>query len=174
MAKIITAAEAADLIQDGMTLGVSGFGAFASPDYVMEAMSRKFKEQNTPRDLTIVSGVAPGDFVEDGCGLSKIKDEGIIKTLIASHLRMSPAIGRACSENKIAAFSMPLGVYGQLLNAIGSKRPGIITHVGLNTYADPRQDGCKMNELAKADGREMVELIHVSGKIGRASCRERV
>lgn len=62
---------------------------------------------------------------------------------------MSPAIGRACSENKIAAFSMPLGVYGQLLNAIGSKRPGIITHVGLNTYADPRQDGCKMNALAK-------------------------
>ena len=59
---------------------------------------------------------------------------------------------------------MPLGVYGQLLNAIGSKRPGIITHVGLNTYADPRQDGCKMNALAKADGREMVELIHVSGK----------
>ena len=164
MAKIITAAEAADLIRDGMTLGVSGFGAFASPDYVMAAMSRKFKEQNTPRDLTIVSGVAPGDFVEDGCGLSKIKDEGIIRTLIASHLRMSPAIGRACSENKIAAFSMPLGVYGQLLNAIGSKRPGIITHVGLNTYADPRQDGCKMNELAKADGREMVELIHVSGK----------
>ena len=99
MAKIITAAEAADLIRDGMTLGVSGFGAFASPDCVMEAMSRKFKEQNTPRDLTIVSGVAPGDFVEDGCGLSKIKDAGIIKTLIASHLRMSPAIGRACSEN---------------------------------------------------------------------------
>ena len=164
MAKIITAAEAADLIRDGMTLGVSGFGAFASPDCVMEAMSRKFKEQNTPRDLTIVSGVAPGDFVEDGCGLSKIRDEGIIRTLIASHLRMSPAIGRACSENKIAAFSMPLGVYGQLLNAIGSKRPGIITHVGLNTYADPRQDGCKMNALAKADGREMVELIHVSGK----------
>lgn len=164
MAKIITAAEAADLIKDGMTLGVSGFGAFASPDCIMEAMSRKFREQNTPRDLTIVSGVAPGDFVEDGCGLSKIKDDGIIKTLIASHLRMSPAIGRACSENKIAAFSMPLGVYGQLLSAIGSKRPGIITHVGLNTYADPRQDGCKMNELAKADGRDIVELINVSGK----------
>lgn len=59
MVKIITAAEAADLIQDGMTLGVSGFGAFASPDYVMEAMSRKFKEQNTPRDLTIVPALRP-------------------------------------------------------------------------------------------------------------------
>lgn len=59
MAKIITAAEAADLIRDGMTLGVSGFGAFASPDCVMEAMSRKFKEQNTPRDLTIVPALRP-------------------------------------------------------------------------------------------------------------------
>lgn len=164
MAKIITAAEAADLIRDGMTLGVSGFGAFASPDFILEAISRKFRENNTPRDLTVVSGVAPGDFVEDGCGLSKIRDEGIIKTLIASHLRMSPAIGRACSENKIAAFSMPLGVYGQLMAAIGSKRPGVITHVGLNTYADPRQDGCKMNEAAKADGRELVELIRVDGR----------
>lgn len=164
MAKIITAAEAADLVRDGMTLGVSGFGAFASPDCILEAISQKFRENNTPRDLTVVSGVAPGDFVEDGCGLSKIRDEGIIKTLIASHLRMSPAIGRACSENKIAAFSMPLGVYGQLMAAIGSKRPGVITHVGLNTYADPRQDGCKMNEAAKADGREIVELIRVDGR----------
>ena len=164
MAKIISAEQAADLINDGMTLGVSGFGAFASPDCIMEAMSRKFREKNTPRDLTIVSGVAPGDFSEDGCGLSKIKDEGIISTLIASHLRMSPAIGRACSENRIAAFSMPLGVYGQLMAAIGGNRPGILTHVGLHPYADPRQDGCKMNDLARAQGREIVELVNVDDR----------
>ena len=160
MAKIITAAEAADLIRDGMTLGVSGFGAFASPDYVMEAMSRKFKEQNTPRDLTIVSGVAPGDFVEDGCGLSKIKDAGIIKTLIASHLRMSPAIGRACSENKIAAFSMPLGVYGQLMNAIGGKRPGILTHV-----ADTEGNISLQNEPVHGDLLELALAVHNNGGI---------
>ena len=164
MAMIISAGQAADLITDGMTLGISGFGAFASPDFIMEAMSKKFREKNTPRDLTIVSGVAPGDFTEDGCGLSKIKDDGMIATLIASHLRMSPAIGRACSENRIAAFSMPLGVYGQLMSAIGGKRPGIITHVGLHTYADPRQDGCKMNGLAKEQGREIVELLRIDGK----------
>ena len=164
MAKIITAKEAAELIRDGMTVGISGFGAFASPDTVLTEMQKSFQQTNSPRDLTIVSGVAPGDFVEDGCGLSKIRDDGIIKTLIASHLRMSPAIGRACSENKIAAYSMPLGVYGQLMAAIGAKRPGIITHVGLNTYADPRQDGCRMNEAAVREGREIVELVHVSGK----------
>lgn len=164
MAKIITSAEAAGLIKDGMTLGISGFGAFASPDSVLDEICKRFRAENSPRDLTIVSGVAPGDFVEDGCGLSKIRDEGIIKTLIASHLRMSPAIGRACSENKIAAFSMPLGVYGQLMAAIGCKRPGVVTHVGLNTYADPRQQGCIMNEAAKAQGREIVKLLKIDGK----------
>lgn len=164
MAKIITAEEAAALIRDNMTVGVSGFGAFASPDTILRAMRKSFLEKNTPRDLTIVSGVAPGDFIEDGCGLSNIRDDGIIKTLIASHLRMSPAIGRACSENRIAAYSMPLGLYGQLMAAIGGKRPGIVTHVGLNTYADPRQDGCRMNDAARAEGRTIVELLQIDGK----------
>lgn len=103
MAKIISVNQAVDLIQDGMTVGISGFGAFASPDSILDAMGKKYREHNTPKKLTIVSGVAPGDFVEDGCGMSKIKDDGLIDTLIASHLRMSPAIGRAVSENKIAA-----------------------------------------------------------------------
>ena len=164
MAKIISISEAVDLIHDGMTVGVSGFGAFASPDSILEGIGKKFRKQNTPKKLTIVSGVAPGDFVEDGCGMSKIKDDGIIDTLIASHLRISPPIVHACFENKIAAYTMPLGVYGQLMAAIGGKRPGILTHVGLYTYADPRQEGCKINDRAKEQGREIVELVKVDGK----------
>lgn len=73
-------------------------------------------------------------------------------------------MGRAVSENKIAAYTMPLGVYGQLMAAIGGKRPGILTHVGLHTYADPRQEGCKINDRAKEQGREIVELVKVDGK----------
>ena len=164
MANVISAAEAVELMHDGMTLGVSGFGAFSSPDTILDAMGRSFREKGSPKALTIVSGVAPGDFMEDGCGLSKVKDDGIIDTLIASHLRMSPAIGRACSENKIAAYTMPLGIYGQLMAAIGGHRPGIITHVGLNTYADPRQEGCRINDRAKEQGREIVRLMEIDGK----------
>lgn len=164
MVKIISIPEAVGLIHDGMTVGVSGFGAFASPDSILEGIGKHFREKNTPKGLTIVSGVAPGDFVENGCGMSKIADDGIIDTLIASHLRMSPPIGRAVSENKIAAYTMPLGVYGQLMAAIGGKRPGILTHVGLHTYADPRQEGCRINDRAKAQGREIVQLVQVDGK----------
>lgn len=123
MAKIISVSEAVDLIHNGMTVGISGFGAYASPDSILEGIGKKFREQNSPRDLTIVSGVAPGDFDDNGCGMSKIADDGIVDTLIASHLRMSPPVGRAVSENKIAAYSMPLGVYGQLMAAIGWQAP---------------------------------------------------
>ena len=164
MAKIISVSEAVDLIHNGMTVGISGFGAYASPDSILEGIGKKFREQNSPRDLTIVSGVAPGDFDDNGCGMSKIADDGIVDTLIASHLRMSPPVGRAVSENKIAAYSMPLGVYGQLMAAIGGKRPGILTHVGLHTYADPRHEGCRINKRAKEQGREIVQLVQVDGK----------
>lgn len=49
MAKIISAAEAVELMQDGMTLGVSGFGAFASPDTILDAMGESFRAKGTPR-----------------------------------------------------------------------------------------------------------------------------
>ena len=87
MAKIISVSEAVDLIHNGMTVGISGFGAYASPDSILEGIGKKFREQNSPRDLTIVSGVAPGDFDDNGCGMSKIADDGIVDTLIASHLQ---------------------------------------------------------------------------------------
>ena len=164
MAKIISVDQAVDLIRDGMTVGVSGFGAFSSPDSILEAIGQRYRERRTPKDLTIVSGVAPGDFQEDGCGMSKIAYDGLVKTMIASHLRMSPPMGRAVSENRVAAFSLPLGVYGQLLSAIGGGRPGVVTHVGLNTYADPTQEGCCINPKAKAQGRTFVERVRLDGR----------
>lgn len=164
MAKIITADKAAELISDGITLGVSGFGTWSTPDSILKAMTRRFRKCNSPKNLTIVSGVAPGDFADDGCGLSNIKDDGIIDTLYASHLVMSPPIGRAINENKIAAFSIPLGIYGRLMEAIASKSPGVISKVGLNTYADPRNTGCIINEKASKKERKIVDLVEVDGK----------
>lgn len=56
MAKIISVDQAVDLIRDGMTVGVSGFGAFSSPDSILEAIGQRYRERRTPKDLTIVSG----------------------------------------------------------------------------------------------------------------------
>ncbi|MGE9994581.1 acyl CoA:acetate/3-ketoacid CoA transferase [Peptoniphilaceae bacterium SGI.137] len=161
MTKFITLKEAAALIPDGSTVGVSGFGSFSSPDSIFDSIHNRYIEEGSPKNLTIVSGVAPGNFDPEGSGLSKIKDPGLIGTLIACHLRMSPPIGRAISKNEIAGFSYPLGVYAQLLLALAANRPGVVTRLGLKTFVDPDNDGPAINEKAKAQNKIFVEKIHI-------------
>ena len=52
MAQRITAEEAAALIQDNMTLGVGGFGAYAAPDELLSALAERYERLGSPRALT--------------------------------------------------------------------------------------------------------------------------
>ena len=164
MVAVISAEEALLFVKNGMTVGVGGFGGFSAPDELLRAMAEHFAAKGSPRDLTIVAGIAPGDLTEDGFGLSALRAEGIISTIIAAHVGMPPAIGRAVGADAIAGFTLPLGVYGHLLRAMAGKKPGIVTSVGLHTFADPRLDGCAMNEKARASGRKMVSLIRLDDR----------
>ena len=60
MAQRITAEEAAALIQDNMTLGVGGFGAYAAPDELLSALAERYERLGSPRALTAVCGISPG------------------------------------------------------------------------------------------------------------------
>ena len=73
MAQRITAEEAAALIQDNMTLGVGGFGAYAAPDELLSALAERYERLGSPRALTAVCGIpaATGPTAADwpGSGL---------------------------------------------------------------------------------------------------------
>ncbi len=145
-------------------IGIGGFGGFSAPDDILRAMAKSFIANGRPKGLHVVSGISPGDLTENGYGLSIIKEPGIIASIYAAHVGMSPAIGRAVSGNKIAGYTVPLGVYGHLLKAVAGGRPGVMTKIGLHTFCDPRLDGCRVNGLAAASGREVVSLIDFEGE----------
>ena len=56
---------------------------------------------------------------------------------------------------------LPAGVTAQLMREIGAGRAGLITHVGLGTFVDPRLDGGRMNRSAQDT---LVELIEIDGR----------
>ena len=164
MAKLIKPQQAADLIQDGATLALGGFGSYCGPDALLEALSSRFQETGHPAGLTVVTGISTGDNSQNDLGMNRIAREGLIDTIIAGHLANPPKISAMAAANQLAAYTLPLGVVMHLFRAIAGKKPGVLTQVGLNTFVDPRNEGCKANDRAREQGREVVKLVEVDGQ----------
>ncbi len=163
MANIITPREAAELVKDASTMALGGFGSYCGPDALLEALSQRFQETGRPAGLTVVTGISTGDNSQADLGMNRIAREGLIDTIIAGHLANPPRISAMAAADKLAAYTLPLGVVAQLFRAIAGKKPGVITSVGLGTFADPRSEGCKANAKARTQGREVVQLIELNG-----------
>ena len=164
MAKFISVEEAVRLIPDGAHVGVGGFCGFGAPDSLLIEMGRQFEETGKPRGLSIITPASAGDGKEDGWGLSALRGEGQIKALYTSVVKLPPAINRAVNENRIAGYFLPLSLFGHLFRASAGGEPGVLTHVGLGTFCDPRLEGCLMNDLARESGVEIVRLMPIDGK----------
>ena len=161
--KIISATEAAQLVKDNDTIAVSGFGASSSPENLIIATGKRFTESGHPKNLKVVKGVAIGDF--SGKGLSQLaKMDGLIGSVITAHLALEPDTVEAIKNNKMMAYTMPLGSVMQLLRSMVGKKPGLLTTTGLKTFADPRHGGGKGNALTREKGEDIVELVNIGGK----------
>lgn len=164
MKKLISSKEAAQLIQNGMTVGVGGFGAYGAPETLLQALADQYEETGRPANLTITCGVSPGDNSRDNIGMNRIAKEGLIGTIVASHFANAPLIAEMIGTNRVAGYAIPLGVMVHLYDAIAGKKPAVVTAVGLGTYADPRNEACRANQKAVEQGREIVERISLGGK----------
>jgi propionate CoA-transferase len=156
--KVTLAADAVAVIQNGDTLGISGFVGVGVPDGLLNALERRFLETAEPRNLTLVFAAGPGDGHERG--LNVLAHDGLVKRAIGGHWGRIPKIGRLALENKIEAYNLPLGVMSQLYRDIAAGKPGTLSRVGLGTFVDPRQDGGKINLATTAD---IVEVISLRG-----------
>ena len=154
---IITAAEAALMVQDGMTISTSGFVASGMPEALNRALETRFLETGHPRDLTLFFAAAQGN--RDGSGGDHYAHEGMLKRMVAGHYNMNPEMGKLINANKLEAYNLPQGTLAQLFRDIAAHKLGTVTHVGLNTFADPRIEGGKLNSVTTEDIVEVIEIL---------------
>lgn len=161
--KIISAEEAAKLIKTNDTIGVSGSGGSGSPEATLKALVNRYRVSKCPKNLTVTAGIIPGNLTDDDVGLNCLAEPGLTGKAICGHYGKAKKFGEAAGENQFSAFGIPLGVYTHLLRAIAGKKPGVITHVGLNTFVDPRIEGARLNKKAE-EAEPIVEVVEIGGE----------
>ena len=160
MYKIVKAKEAVQVIKDKATVAIGGAGAgHAVPDSILKALGELYSETGSPKNLKTIHPCGIGD--NDSRGLNHLAQEGLIHTDIGGFWGNAPKMVVLAKENKLRGYNLPQGVLAHLMRASASGKPGVITHVGLNTFVDPNLEGGKINEITTED---LVERINLSGK----------
>lgn len=158
--KEMSATEAVSLIRDGDTVGlIGGGGGLVEASLLHEAVETRFLETGQPRGLTVIHALGIGD--RDRRGMNRFAHEGLVRRVIGGHWVWSPRMQELARDNRIEAYVLPGGVAMQLMREVAAGRPGLITHVGLETFIDPRHGGGRMNDAAVED---LVALIEIDGE----------
>ena len=155
--KVMTAEEVANLVVDAQTVASSGFVGSAIPETLTKALEKRFLETGSPVNLTYFYAAAQGN--RDGRGADHFAHKGMTKRVIAGHYNTAPTLGKCILNNEIEGYNLPQGTLSQLCRDIAAHKIGTITHVGLNTFVDPRKQGGKLNDITTEDIVEVVEIL---------------
>ena len=142
MGKLVSPDEAAARIRDGAVVTVSSSSALGCPDRVLQAIGERFRDTGHPRNITTIHPIAAGDMYGVK-GMDHIAQEGLLARVIAGSYPSGPS-----------KFAMHRDV--------AARRPGVLTKVGLETFVDPRREGCAMN--AKGAGAPIVHRTEFGGE----------
>jgi 3-oxoacid CoA-transferase subunit A len=145
------AAALADLIQDGQTLAVGGFGLCGIPEALIDAIEKSGK-----KDLTAISNNAG----VDGFGLGKLLATRQIRKMIASYVGENAEFERQFLAGELELEFTPQGTLAEKLRAGGSGIPAFFTKTGLGTVV------AEGKEVREFDGKKYVMERSLTADIG--------
>lgn len=161
--KIVSSDEVVKYIKDDVMVAISGSGGSGSCEAVLKGIMDSFMKTGHPCNLGVTCGISPGNLTDDDVGMNMLAKPGLVGKTICAHLGMGRVFGESIGNNQFPAFALPLGVMNHLYRAIAGKELGVLTHIGLNTFADPRVGGCRANEKAY-ELPDIVEYVNISGE----------
>src|SRR5208283_512151 len=147
---VLTPTEAARLVRSGDTILINGSGGgVGTPERFLEALADHYRQSGQPTAITAVHPVGCGDWGEKG--MSRLALRGLLKRQVTGSLGNSPATMAMAAAEEIEAYTLPQGVLSQLCREIAAGRPGLVTHVGLGSFVDPRNGGGRQTACAPDD-----------------------
>jgi len=144
MSKLVGSAHEAlqDVLRDGMTIAVGGFGLSGNPHDLIEAV-----RDSGVRDLTIVSN----NMGVDGKGLGLLLENRQVRKVIASYVGENKLFARQYLDGELEVEFAPQGTLAERMRAGGAGIPAFYTRTGVGT---PVADG---KPLAEFDGVTYVQ-----------------
>ncbi len=140
-----------DVVTDGMTIAVGGFGLAGNPFGLIDAL-----RDTGARDLVIVSN----NMGTDGLGLGLLLESKQVRKVIASYVGENKLFAQQYLSGEIEVELTPQGTLAERLRAGGAGIPAFYTPTGFGT---PAADG---KPTAEFDGRHCVLERAIIADIG--------
>lgn len=141
--KVYTSADAAlqDIVKDGQTLAVGGFGLCGIPEALIVALQKTGAKQ-----LTCISNNAG----VDGFGLGILLQTKQIKKMISSYVGENKEFERQYLNGELEVELTPQGTLAEKLRAGGAGIPAFFTPTGVGTLI------AEGKEIRKFDGQDFI------------------
>jgi acetate CoA/acetoacetate CoA-transferase alpha subunit len=150
MAKVITADEAAALVQDGDIIMVGGFLGIGSPGTVIDSLVK-----SNVKDLTLICNDTA--FPDKMVGKMIVNKQ--FKKIQVSHIGTNKETGRQMTAGELDVELNPQGTLAERVRSGGIGVGGFFTPTGVGT---PVAEGKEMRVL---DGREMIFETPLKAKV---------
>jgi len=141
MNKLISIADAVNMIRDGMTIMVGGFLGVKNPFRIIDAMVEK-----GVKDITLIAN--DSSFPEVGIGKLIVNKQ--VKKLIASHIGTNKETGNQMNSGELEVELVPQGTLAERIRAAGAGLGGILTPTGLGTIV------AEGKTIIESDGRQYL------------------